>query len=49
MRDIFILGSPDEIRARIDEFCAGGITTAVLTPIAAPEQLPELLEALAPA
>jgi hypothetical protein len=26
----------------------GGITTAVLTPIASPDQLPELLEALAP-
>ena len=48
MRDIFVLGSPAEIRARIDEFCDGGITTAVLTPIAAPDQLPELLEALQP-
>lgn len=46
--EIFVLGSPDEIRARIEEFCDGGITTAVLTPIAAPDQLPELLEALAP-
>jgi probable F420-dependent oxidoreductase len=48
MREIFIFGSPDEIRARVEEFCEGGITTAVLTPIAAPDQLPELLEALAP-
>jgi probable F420-dependent oxidoreductase len=48
MREIFVLGSPDEIRARIEQFCDGGITTGVLTPIAAPEQLPELLEALAP-
>jgi alkanesulfonate monooxygenase SsuD/methylene tetrahydromethanopterin reductase-like flavin-dependent oxidoreductase (luciferase family) len=48
MREIFIFGSPDEIRARVEEFCAGGITTAVLTPIAAPDQLPGLLEALAP-
>ena len=48
MREIFIFGSPEEIRARVDEFCEGGLTTAVLTPIAAPDQLPDLLEALAP-
>jgi probable F420-dependent oxidoreductase len=48
MREIFIFGSPDEIRARLGEFLDGGITTAVLTLIAAPDQLPELLEALAP-
>jgi alkanesulfonate monooxygenase SsuD/methylene tetrahydromethanopterin reductase-like flavin-dependent oxidoreductase (luciferase family) len=48
MREIFVMGSPDEIRARIEEFLDGGITTAVLTPIASPDQLPELLEALAP-
>jgi probable F420-dependent oxidoreductase len=48
MREIFIFGSPGEIRARIEQFCDRGITTPVLTPIAAPDQLPELLEALAP-
>ena len=48
MRDIFIFGSPDQIRARLEQFCEGGITTAVLTPFAGPDQLPELLEALAP-
>jgi probable F420-dependent oxidoreductase len=48
MREIFIFGSPDEIRARVEEFCAGGVTTAVLTLIAAPDQLPDLIEALAP-
>ncbi len=48
IREIFVFGSPEEIRARIREFVAGGITTAVLTPIAAPEQLPGLIDALAP-
>jgi probable F420-dependent oxidoreductase len=48
IKDIFVFGSPDQLRARIEEFRAGGITTAVLTPIAAPDQLPDLLAALAP-
>jgi probable F420-dependent oxidoreductase len=48
MREIFIFGSPDEIRGRVKKFCDGGITTAVLTPIAAPDQLPGLIEDLAP-
>ena len=47
IREIFIFGSPEQIKERIEEFCDGGITTAVLTPIAAPDQLPGLLEALA--
>lgn len=47
IREIFIFGSPDEIRARVEEFVAGGITTVVLTPIAEPDRLPGVLEALA--
>ena len=49
IRDIFIFGSPDEIRARVQQFVSGGITTVVLTPIAEPDRLPGVLEALAPA
>ncbi len=49
IREIFIFGSPSEIRARVEEFVAGGITTVVLTPIGDPARLPELLQALAPA
>jgi probable F420-dependent oxidoreductase len=49
IREIFIFGSPEQIRARIQEFVDGGIATAVLTPIAAPEQVPGLIDALAPA
>ena len=48
IREIFVFGSPSEIRARVLEFVEGGITTVVLTPIADPARLPELLEALAP-
>jgi probable F420-dependent oxidoreductase len=44
VREICIFGSPAEQRARLDEFVALGIDTPILTPMAAPERLPELLE-----
>jgi alkanesulfonate monooxygenase SsuD/methylene tetrahydromethanopterin reductase-like flavin-dependent oxidoreductase (luciferase family) len=47
MREIFVFGSADQIRARVQEFVDGGITTAVLTPIAGPDQVPALIDALA--
>jgi probable F420-dependent oxidoreductase len=47
IREIFIFGSPAEQRARLDEFAAEGISTFVLTPIAPPEQLSGLIDALA--
>jgi probable F420-dependent oxidoreductase len=49
IREVFVFGSPQQITARIEEFVAGGITTPILTPMAGPEQLPTLIEALAPA
>jgi probable F420-dependent oxidoreductase len=48
IREIYVLGSPGQIRERLEQFVDGGITTAVLAPICPPEQLPGLLEALAP-
>jgi probable F420-dependent oxidoreductase len=48
IREVFIFGSPEQIKGRVQEFIDGGITTAVLTPIAPPERLPSLVEALAP-
>jgi alkanesulfonate monooxygenase SsuD/methylene tetrahydromethanopterin reductase-like flavin-dependent oxidoreductase (luciferase family) len=47
VREIFIFGSPAAMRARLDEYAARGITTFVLSPIAPPEQLPELIDGLA--
>jgi len=47
IREIFIFGAPEEIKERVQEFVDGGITTAVLTPIAPPDQLPGLIDALA--
>ena len=46
IREIFVFGKPDEQRARLEQFAAAGITTLVLTPIAAPDRLSELIDAL---
>jgi probable F420-dependent oxidoreductase len=48
IREIFIFGSPDEQKARLGEFVAGGISTPVLTPICTPDQIGDLIEQLAP-
>jgi alkanesulfonate monooxygenase SsuD/methylene tetrahydromethanopterin reductase-like flavin-dependent oxidoreductase (luciferase family) len=48
IEDMFILGSPDQMRARLDEFVAGGITLPVLTPVTTPDRLGELIETLGP-
>ncbi len=45
--DIFIFGSAAEQGERLAQFADAGIRTFVLTPIAAPEQLPTLLRELA--
>jgi probable F420-dependent oxidoreductase len=48
IREIVIFGTPEEMRARLEEFTAGGITVPVLTFLAGPEQMPDLIDALAP-
>ena len=48
VREIFVFGSPDEMRERLGAFVEGGITTLILTPLAAPDQVPALIDALAP-
>jgi probable F420-dependent oxidoreductase len=48
IEEMFILGSPDQMRARLEEFIEGGITLPVLTPICGPEDQADLIEALAP-
>ena len=47
VREIFVFGSPGEMRERLDAFAERGITTFVLTPIARPEAVPDLIDALA--
>jgi probable F420-dependent oxidoreductase len=46
--EVFVFGAPEEQHERLQRFIDGGITTPVLTPIAAPEALSELVGALAP-
>ena len=46
--DMFILGTPEEMRERLDAYVAGGITVPVLTPITTPDRIGGLVEALAP-
>jgi probable F420-dependent oxidoreductase len=48
IEQMFILGSPEQMMARLDEFVGGGITLPVLTPITTPDKLGDLIEALAP-
>jgi probable F420-dependent oxidoreductase len=47
IRDIFVFGSPEQVKERVDRYVEGGITTCVLTPIAAPEQVTALIDAWA--
>ena len=48
MREIVIFGSPEEMRARLEAFTDGGITTPVLTFLSGPDELPGLVDAMAP-
>jgi len=47
LREIFIFGSWDAQKARLDEFAAGGVTTFALTPLCAPNQLAGAIDGLA--
>jgi alkanesulfonate monooxygenase SsuD/methylene tetrahydromethanopterin reductase-like flavin-dependent oxidoreductase (luciferase family) len=48
IEDMFILGSPEQMKERLHEFVAGGVTLPVVTPVVGPENLAEAIEALAP-
>jgi probable F420-dependent oxidoreductase len=48
IEEMFILGTPEEMKARLEQFVAGGITLPILTPITTPDKLGDLIEALAP-
>ena len=48
VREVFVFGSPEQMRARLDEFAAAGVTTLTLMPFCGPEELPALIDGLAP-
>jgi probable F420-dependent oxidoreductase len=48
IEEMFIFGTPEEMKERIGAFVAGGITLPILTPITTPDKLGDLITALAP-
>lgn len=48
IEQMFVFGSPEQMRSRLEAFVAGGITLPVITPITTPDRLGEMIEALAP-
>jgi probable F420-dependent oxidoreductase len=48
IEDTFIFGTPAQMKERLEAYVAGGITLPVITPITTPDNLDELIRALAP-
>jgi alkanesulfonate monooxygenase SsuD/methylene tetrahydromethanopterin reductase-like flavin-dependent oxidoreductase (luciferase family) len=48
IEDVFIFGSPEQMRERLERFADGGITLPVVTPITTPDRVGELIDALGP-
>ena len=47
IEEMFIFGPPEQMKERLEAFVEGGITLPVITPITTPDNLGELIEALA--
>ena len=47
IEDMFIFGTPEQMKERLAAFVAGGITLPILTPIVTPDKLAETIDALA--
>jgi probable F420-dependent oxidoreductase len=47
IEEMFIFGSPEQMRERLGAFVEGGITLPVITPITTPDKIGELIGALA--
>jgi probable F420-dependent oxidoreductase len=48
IEDMFVFGSPEQMKERLAAFVSGGITLPILTPIVTPDKLGETIAALAP-
>jgi len=48
IEDTFVLGTPEQMRERLDAYVEGGITLPILTPVTMPDKQEELVRALAP-
>jgi len=48
IEEVFILGSPEQMRERLYRFVAAGISCPVLLPVTAPDAMGDLIEALGP-
>jgi probable F420-dependent oxidoreductase len=48
IEEMFIFGTPAQMKERLRAFVEGGITLPVVTPITTPDRLGEMIEALAP-
>jgi probable F420-dependent oxidoreductase len=48
VEQVFIFGSPEEMRERLEAYVEGGITVPVVTPVTTPDKQSELIDALAP-
>jgi probable F420-dependent oxidoreductase len=48
VREIYLFGSPAQMRERLDAFAEKGVSTHVLTPLCGPEDLPAFIDGLAP-
>jgi probable F420-dependent oxidoreductase len=48
IEDMFVFGSPEQMKERLGAFVEGGITLPILTPIVTPDRLAETIDALAP-
>ncbi|HEX4306422.1 MAG TPA: LLM class flavin-dependent oxidoreductase [Solirubrobacterales bacterium] len=47
IEQMFIFGTPEEMKERLEQFVSGGITTPILTPVVPPEKLAGAITALA--